>query len=172
MTGTARGLDQVASLQVHGQHTVCTQIKKNERTVGGDRPNDRCLDLVEADVGNGIGVIWPLYCLSGRALVQIPDSDTPCARRSGKDVAGPVNGKRRVRPAFLPRRNRCGVCRGVVGVPQLDAVRRARQELLIVCESQALDDVGAACWSAVYSSRTKRYALTAQLSATSDHRAL
>lgn len=79
-------------------------------------------------------MVRPLYCLSGSALVQIPDSNAARARRGSEDIAGPVDGEGGIWSAFLPRRDRGRVAGCVVGVPELDAVGSAGEELLVVGE--------------------------------------
>ena len=88
MTGTAT----VSNIQWRDRSTLTpsAKIKENDGSISCRGPNDGCLDLVEADVRDGIRVIWPLYPLWGRAVLQIPDADATGARRRGKAIARPV----------------------------------------------------------------------------------
>ena len=88
MTGTAavRNVRKRDMLKL----TASAKIKENDGSISCCGPNNGCLDLVEADVRDGVRVIWPLYPLRGRAVLQIPDADAAGARRRGKAVVRPV----------------------------------------------------------------------------------
>lgn len=120
---------------------VCAQVEENNGAVGADGTDDRGLNLVEANVGNGVGVVRPLYRLRSRAVLQIPNANAAGTRGGDERVGGAVVREGRVWATFLPCRK---WCRGVglhIGVPKLDAVGGACEELLVVGEGHSLDDV-------------------------------
>lgn len=120
---------------------VGAQIEENNGAIGADGTNDRGLNLVEANVGDGVGVIRPLYCLRSRAVLQIPNANAAGTRGGDEGVGGAVEREGRVWSAFLPCR-KWGRSVGLgIRVPKLDAVGGACEELLVVGEGHSLDDV-------------------------------
>jgi hypothetical protein len=89
MTGTGAGVSHVLAWDGY-RLTASAKIKENDGSISRHGPNDGRLNLIEADVGDGVRVVWPLYPLRGRAVFQIPDADAASARRRGKAVARPV----------------------------------------------------------------------------------
>ena len=73
-------------------HTVGAQVEQNDRAIRSYGPDNRCLNLVEAHIGDGIDKTGPLYCLTRSAVFQVPDADAALAGRGGKGVGGSVEG--------------------------------------------------------------------------------
>jgi len=89
MTGTGARVSHI--LDCDGfRLTAGAQIKENDGSISRHRPNNGRLNLIEANVGDGVRVVWPLYLLRSRAVLQIPDADAASTRRCGEAVARSV----------------------------------------------------------------------------------
>lgn len=120
---------------------VGAQIEQNDRAICADGTHDRGLNLVEANIGDGVAVVRPLYRLRSRAVLQIPNTNAAGTRRGDEGVGGAMERESRVWTTFLPcRKWRWRVGLGV-RIPKLDAVSGTCEELLVVGEGHSLDDV-------------------------------